>query len=628
MAGRPSKTDVESGGRERLLAAAARLFAAKGYAATTVRDILKVAKVTAPVLYYHFGSKEGLFVGLFQDGFAALESEMRKALAAAGTPGEKVRAFCRVHVEVRQRFADLRWVIEAVIAGPPKAGPRFDFKGLFADLVEELAQLVSAAVESGEFRPCNPTTAALALLGAVEMTFRARMIEGRLPAAAGRADGVLGVVLDGLRAPDVSPRRGGGRKAMTCRKKNACGRSAQVASRENAMFINRRSLRNVAVVAVLLGAVLAAGCGKRPAQASRGPAEVGVVTLAPERVVLTTELPGRTSAFLVAEVRPQVSGLIQQRFFAEGGDVKAGEVLYQIDPAQYQAAFDQAKAALAVAEANLPAARSRAERLKGLQEIHAIGEQDYDDAAAALAQIEAGVAAGRAALEGARINLAYTPIKAPISGRIGRSSVTVGALVAAYQPVPLAIVQQLDPIYVDVMQSSAEVLRLRRALESGKLKRDGEGQSKVKLLLEDGSPYPLEGTLKFADVTVDPSTGSVTLRMVFPNPDHVLLPGMFVRAVVEQGTDQAAILAPQQGVTRDTKGNPIAWVVGKAGTVEQKILEVDRAIGDKWLVTKGLAAGDQVIVEGLQRVRPGTPVKAVPFVPPAPPASGPGAESK
>jgi membrane fusion protein, multidrug efflux system len=394
------------------------------------------------------------------------------------------------------------------------------------------------------------------------------------------------------------------------------------------MSVNAGFLKKLVAVPAAVVTLLGMGCGKRPAQQSRGPAEVGVVTIALERVVLTTELPGRTSAFLVAEVRPQVSGIIQQRLFSEGGDVKAGEVLYQIDPAQYQAAFDQAKAALAVAEANLPAARSRAERLKGLVEIHAVGQQDYDDAAAALAQSEASVATGRAALEGARINLAYTPIKTPISGRIGRSSVTVGALVAAYQPVPLAVVQQLDPIYVDVTQSSAEVLRLRRAFGSGELKQDEEAQSKVKLLLEDGTPYPLEGSLKFRDVTVDPTTGSVTLRMVFPNPNQTLLPGMFVRAVVEQGTDQAAILAPQQGVTRDVRGNPIAWIVGKDGKVEQRSLEVDRAIGDKWLVTRGLAAGDRLIVEGLQRVRPGVPVSAVPFVPPARPASGPGAETK
>jgi membrane fusion protein (multidrug efflux system) len=346
------------------------------------------------------------------------------------------------------------------------------------------------------------------------------------------------------------------------------------------MFMNRVHFKKVVVVQAILVALLAVGCGKRAAQASRGPAEVAVTTIKTERLALSTELPGRTSAFLVAEVRPQVNGIIQQRRFEEGGDVRAGDVLYQIDPAQYQAAFDQAKAALAVAEANLPAARSRAERLKGLEEIHAIGEQDYDDAAAALAQVEASVAAGRAALESARINLAYTPIKAPISGRIGRSSVTVGALVAAYQPMPLAVIQQLDPIYVDVTQSTADVLRLRRALESGRLTQDDQTWRKVKLLLEDGTPYPLEGNLKFRDVTADPTTGSVTLRLVFPNPNHVLLPGMFVRAIVEEAVDEQAILAPQQGVTRDTKGKPNAWVVGKDGRVEQRSLEVNRAIGD------------------------------------------------
>jgi membrane fusion protein, multidrug efflux system len=383
------------------------------------------------------------------------------------------------------------------------------------------------------------------------------------------------------------------------------------------------------VIASMVAVLASTGCGQKgPAQAPRGPVEVGVVTVTPERVVLTTELPGRTSAFLVAEVRPQVSGIVQQRLFAEGADVKAGEVLYQIDPAQYQSAVDQATAALAVAEANVPALRSQAERLKEAVAIHAAGQQDLDNAVAALARGEANVALSRAAVESARINLAYTPVKSPISGRIGRSNVTVGALVAAYQPVPLAVVQQLDPIYVDVMQSSAALLRLRRALESGKLSQDAEGHGKVKLLLEDQTPYPLEGTLKFADVTVDPTTGSVTLRMVFPNPDHILLPGMFVRTVVEQGADAAAILAPQQGVTRDTRGNPIAWVVGRDGKVEQRTLTVDRAIGDRWLVTSGLGAGDQVIVDGLQRVRPGVPVAAVPFVPPAPAASGPGAESK
>jgi membrane fusion protein (multidrug efflux system) len=355
------------------------------------------------------------------------------------------------------------------------------------------------------------------------------------------------------------------------------------------------------------------GCGKTKARPPQGPAEVATMTMRLERVVLTTELPGRTSPHLVAEVRPQVSGIIQQRRFEEGGDVKAGDILYQIDPAQYQAAFAQAKAAVALAEANLPAARSRAERLRGLVAIHAVGEQDYDDAAAALAQTEANVEASRAALEGARINLAYTPIKAPITGRIGKSSVTVGALAAAYQPVALAVIQQLDPIYVDVTQASADLLRLRRRLASGGLTRENAHQNRVRLLLEDGTPYPQEGTLKFRDVTVDPTTGSVTLRMVFPNPDHILLPGTYVRAIIEDGVNEQAILAPQQGVTRDPKGNPVAWVVDATGKVEQRALELDRAIADKWLVTKGLVPGDRVIVEGLQKVRPGDQARAVPF---------------
>ncbi len=295
--------------------------------------------------------------------------------------------------------------------------------------------------------------------------------------------------------------------------------------------------------------------------------------------------------------------------------MKAGDLLYQIDPAPYQAAYDQAKAALAMAEANVPAARLRAERLKGLVEIRATGKQNYDDAVAALQQAEASVASSQAAVESARINLAYTPIKAPIPGRIGRSSVTVGALVTAYQPVPLAVVQQLDPIYVDVTQSSADILRLRQGLESGHLKRSGESWSRVKLLLEDGSAYPREGKLKFRDVTVDPTTGSVTLRMVFPNPDDVLLPGMFVRAIVEEGVSENAILVPQQGVTRDPKGLPYAILAGRDGKAAQRTLTLDRAIGDRWLVAKGLAPGDQVIVDGLQRIRPGSDVKAVPFAP-------------
>ena len=392
------------------------------------------------------------------------------------------------------------------------------------------------------------------------------------------------------------------------------------------------SLRHFSLPLALAAAFLAGGCGKGPAGPPKmGPPEVGTFTIHTEKATLTTELPGRTSPYLVAEVRPQVNGIIRERAFDEGADVKAGSLLYQIDPSQYQAAFDQAKAALAMAEANLPAARLRAQRLEGLAKIRAAGQQDYDDALAALNQAEASVQASRAALENARINLAYTPIRAPIPGRTGKSSVTVGALVTGYQPVPLVTVQQLDPIYVDVTQSSAEILRLRQNLATGRLKRSSDGWSNVKLLLEDGTAYPLAGKLKFRDVTVDPTTGSVTLRMVFPNPDSVLLPGMFVRAIVEDGVSEDAILVPQQGVTRDQKGQPYALVVGKDGKVEQRTLSLDRTIRDEWLVTKGLAAGDQVIVEGLQRVRPGAEVKAVPFPAPAAavgkgePAQGPGA---
>ena len=365
----------------------------------------------------------------------------------------------------------------------------------------------------------------------------------------------------------------------------------------------------------LAATAMASAVGCRKAQPPPpGPVEVSAVTVHPERVVLTTELPGRTAAYLIAEVRPQVNGVIQQRLFEEGSNVKAGSRLYQIDPAPYQAAYDQAKAALAVAEANLPAARSLAERLKGLVEIHAVGQQDYDDAAAALLRAEASVASARAAVESAGINLAYTPLKAPISGRIGRSAITVGAMVTAYQPVALAVIQQLDPIYVDVTQSSADLLRLRRGLASGELKNTGSLRN-VKLLLEDGTPYSREGKLQFRDVTVDPTTGSVVLRMVVPNPDYTLLPGMFVRAIVEEGVNEQAILAPQQGVTRNRRGDAVALVVDSEGKVAQRSLEVDRAIGDRWLVTKGLAAGDQVIVDNLQRIRPGDPVKVVPFAP-------------
>lgn len=373
------------------------------------------------------------------------------------------------------------------------------------------------------------------------------------------------------------------------------------------------------LAAALVAGVLTIGCGKKE-QAKATP-EVAVVTLQPERVAITFELPGRTSAYLMAEVHPQVNGIVQKRLFTEGSDVKEGELLYQIDPRPYQAAYDSAAAALARAEANLPAMRKRAERFKELLTVNAVGQQDSEDAAAAFKQAEAEVQALKAGAESARINLGYTRITAPISGRIGKSNVTPGALAAAYQGMAFTTIQQLDQVYVDSPQSSATLLGIQRNLAANRIKGSAD-QAKVKLLLEDGTPYPQPGLLKFSDVTVDPSTGSQILRMVFPNPRHILLPGMYVRAIVEEGVAEQAILVPQQGVTRDPKGNAIAMVVDASNKVEQRTLKVDRAIGPKWLVTEGLNAGDRVILEGLQKVRPGAAVKVVPFgAKPAPAAA-------
>lgn len=372
----------------------------------------------------------------------------------------------------------------------------------------------------------------------------------------------------------------------------------------------------ITIIAMLAGYLVAAGCGKQNSAVAKAPGtppEVGVVEVQPQRVELTTELAGRTSAHLIAEVRPQVGGIIQKRLFTEGADVKAGEVLYQIDPATYQAAYNSAKAALAKAEANLIPARLRAERYQKLVKINAVSQQDYDDVSAALKQAEADVEAGKAALETAGINLAYTKVTAPISGRIGRSSVTNGALVTASQPAALATIQQLSSMYVDVTQSSAELLRLRQNLASGLLKSNGAAQARVKLLLEDGSAYPLPGILKFSEVTVDQSTGSITLRAIFPNPNQTLLPGMFVRAILEEGVSEKAILVPQRGVTRNPAGNAIVMLVGSEEKVEPRVIKVVRTVGDNWLVSEGLKAGDRVILEGLQKARPGMQVKAVPF---------------
>ncbi len=374
-------------------------------------------------------------------------------------------------------------------------------------------------------------------------------------------------------------------------------------------------IRFIITAGILAGALMLNGCGKKESggQPQMGVPEVAVVTIQPERVILTTELPGRTSAYLISEVRPQVSGIVQKRLFTEGSDVKVGEVLYQIDPAIYQATYDSAKAALARAEANLVPLRLKAKRYAELVEINAVSRQEYDDASAALKQAEADVESGKAAVDSARINLEYTRVTAPISGRIGRSSVTNGALVTASQPAALATIQQLSPIYVDVIQSSAELLRLKQNLASGLLKTVGADEAKVKLILEDGSPYAVPGTLKFSEVTVDQSTGSITLRAIFPNPKHILLPGMFVRAVLDEGVDENAILVPQRGVTRNPAGNAMVMVVGSEEKVEPRVIKVVRTVGENWLVSEGLKAGDRVILEGLQKARPGTTVKAVPF---------------
>jgi len=418
-------------------------------------------------------------------------------------------------------------------------------------------------------------------------------------------------------------------------------------------YRNRFIITAVLTIALSLGA-----CGK-PREGGAPPfgavPEVSFITVQTETIALTEELPGRTYAFLVAEVRPQVSGIIQKRLFTEGSEVKAGDVLYQIDPTLFQAAYDNAAANLAVArkaadraraglqttlaqvarqQATVELARTNRSRFEDLVKEGAVSASERDQAVTeaqvaeatlkaveaqaksdqeAVAAAEAAIKQAEAVLQTARVNLGYTRITAPIGGRIGKSNVTVGALVTAHQPNPLAVIQKLDPIYVDATQSSANLLRLKRNIEAGWIKGGARGQARVKLFLEDGTPYPLEGTLKFSDVTVDPSTGSFTVRMVFPNPKQILLPGMYVRALVQEGVVDRAILIPQQAVSRDLKGNPLALVVNGSGKVEPRMLVLDRAIGDRWLVSSGLAPGDRVIVEGIQKVRPGVSVKAIPF---------------
>ena len=365
-----------------------------------------------------------------------------------------------------------------------------------------------------------------------------------------------------------------------------------------------------AVGLMALAAMLVA-CGK-DAGGPPPPPEVGVITLAPRAIAITDQLPGRTTAFRVAEVRPQVTGIVQKRLFVEGGEVKAGEQLYQIDPGSYRAALSSAQATLKRAEAQAVSAKLLQERYAPLMAANAVSQQENDEAIAARARADADVAAARAAVDSAKINVVYTQVLSPITGRIGRALVTEGALVTSAQQDALATVQQLDPIYVDITQSSTELLRLQRQLASGELVATDKHEAEVGLTLEDGTPYAERGRLKVSEVSVDPSTGSVLLRAVFPNPKRELLPGMFVRAQLSRGTRAAALLVPQRGVSRNAKGEATVMVVGADDKVDERVVTADRAIEGEWLITAGLNAGERVVLDGLQKIKPGAPVKVVP----------------
>ena len=379
--------------------------------------------------------------------------------------------------------------------------------------------------------------------------------------------------------------------------------------------ISQSLFRSAAAVA--LSALFLAACsggkeqGGAPGAGGPPPAPaVTVMTLKSESVPMVVELPGRTSPFLIAELRPQVTGIVTERAFNEGSEVKAGQVLYRIDPAPYQAAFDSAKAALARAEANAQVARIKADRHAALVKIEAVSKQANDDAQAGLKQAQAEVAAAKAALDKAKIDLDYTRLKSPIAGRIGRSAVTAGALVTANQVQALATVQQLDPIYVDLTQSSADMLRLRGEIAAGRLQAGVKGEVPVKLILEDGSEYAAEGRLALSEVTVDEGTGSVTLRAKFSNADGVLLPGMYVRARLPQGTRSDAILVPHKALSRDPLGNALVMAVDAESKVVARPVQVAQSLGENWVVTSGVKAGERIIIEGLQKVRPGVAVQA------------------
>ncbi len=418
-----------------------------------------------------------------------------------------------------------------------------------------------------------------------------------------------------------------------------------------------KSVRWSLLLVVLLSGFLLTGCDqKKQAPPQRPAPQVSFITVHPEKIMLTTELSGRTAAFRIAEIRPQVSGLIQKRLFTEGANVKAGQILYQIDPASLEAALDNATATVVAAQKNADRARAalrasianvtrqkvtlalaqqNRERFENAYKSRAVSATQRDQAvteakvaeatllaveaqkesdSTAISAAEAAIQQAKAAQKTVRINLGYTKVTAPISGRIGKSNVTDGAIVTAYQPIPLATIQQLDPIYVDVPQSTVDLMQLERRLKDGRLQH-GSDQNQVQLILEDGSSYPVKGELQFSDITVDPTTGSVTLRALFPNPEGELLPGMFVQAVIKEGINEQAILVPQQGVSRDPKGNPYALVLDGDSKAAFRPLVLDRALGNKWLVSAGLASGDKVIVEGLTMLRPGTPVQASPFQP-------------
>lgn len=367
------------------------------------------------------------------------------------------------------------------------------------------------------------------------------------------------------------------------------------------------------VFSALVGSVALSGCdqvAEQPKASAPAATPVGVVTLNSQTITLKKELPGRVSAFQIAEIRPQVSGIVQSRLFEEGTQVEKDQALYQINPDIFEAELAASKAAVARAEASIASSKSKASRYKELLAIKAVSQQDFDEADAAFKQASAELLTAKAQLQSAQINLDYSHVSSPISGQISKSSVTVGALVSAGQTSALATVTQLDPIYVDLTQSSNELTKLKRALASGALGVDSTTQTDVELIMEDGSAYPHKGTLQFSEVTVDPSTGSVTLRAKFPNPEKLLLPGMYVRAEVVEGVKSDAILAPQRGVSRNTKGEPTAMVVSKNNTVESRVLKVERTLGANWLVSEGLADGDQLIVEGLQKIRPSAPVTA------------------